>query len=159
MHTKWERGAQRQHNGVTTQNKCPNLNLLKQRHEFDVLALLDVQRVLGVLLHAPRGPFYSTPKQLGAVWVQFGRLWLPSIRGRTGQSCALPVMPSIWGYNFLSPIFSKFRRYSLSSSHFAPSSLFQSNIETGVRITCKQNLSWYGCCIMPKHIYFVWYCA
>jgi hypothetical protein len=71
MHTKWERRAQRQHNGVTTQHKCPNLNLLKQRRESDVSVLLDVQRVLGVLLHAPRGPFYS-PKvariRLSSIW-------------------------------------------------------------------------------------------
>jgi hypothetical protein len=38
----------------------------------------------------------------------------------------------------------KFRRYSLFSSRFAPSSNFQSSIVTGVCITCKQKpkLSW-----------------
>jgi hypothetical protein len=41
-HTRQEKRAQRQHNGVTTQNKCPNLNLLKHKREFDVSAFLDV---------------------------------------------------------------------------------------------------------------------
>jgi hypothetical protein len=45
--------------------------------------------VLGVLLHAPRGPFYS-PKAARTVGVPFGRLWLPSVRRRTGQSGASP---------------------------------------------------------------------
>jgi hypothetical protein len=67
MHTKQGRRAQKQHNRVTTQNKCPNLNLLKQMREFDVTALLDVQRLLGVVLHAPRIPFYS-PKGARSRW-------------------------------------------------------------------------------------------
>jgi hypothetical protein len=66
-HTKQVRRAQRQHNGVTAQNKCPNLNILKQSREFDVSALLDVQWLLGVVLHAPRGPFYS-PKAARSRW-------------------------------------------------------------------------------------------
>jgi hypothetical protein len=45
--------------------------------------------MLGCLLHAPRGPFYS-PKQLGAVGGQQGRLSLPSVEWRTGQSGAPP---------------------------------------------------------------------
>jgi hypothetical protein len=51
--------------------QVPNLNQRKQRHEFDVSALLDVQWVLGVMLHAHRGPFYS-PKaarsRLSSIW-------------------------------------------------------------------------------------------
>jgi hypothetical protein len=34
-------------------------------------------------------PFIA-PRQLGAVWAPFGRNWLPSVRGRTGQSGAPP---------------------------------------------------------------------
>jgi hypothetical protein len=36
------------------------------------------------------GLTFISPRQLGAVWVPFGRLWLPSVRGRTGQSGAPP---------------------------------------------------------------------
>jgi hypothetical protein len=45
---------------------------------------------------------------------------------------------------FSSLILTKFRRYFLFSSRFAPSSQFQSSIATGVRIVCKQKpkLSW-----------------
>jgi hypothetical protein len=43
--------------------------------------------MLGCLLHVPRGPFYS-PRQLGAVGDQHGRLSLPSVERRTGQSGA-----------------------------------------------------------------------
>jgi hypothetical protein len=41
-------------------------------------------------------------------------------------------------------LMAKFRRYSLFSSYFAPSSKFQSSIVTGVCITCKQKpkLTW-----------------
>jgi hypothetical protein len=88
-HTKWERRAQREHNGVTVQHKYPNLNLLKQMREFDVSALLDVQWLLGILLHVPRGPFYS-PKGASSHWTPFGRPWLPSVCGRTAQSGAPP---------------------------------------------------------------------
>jgi hypothetical protein len=47
------------------------------------------------------------------------------------------------GVIFSSLILTKFRRYSLFSSYFAPSN-FQSSIVTGVRITCKQKpkLTW-----------------
>jgi hypothetical protein len=45
--------------------------------------------MLGVLLHAPRGPFYS-PRQLGAVECIPGRQFLPSVAWRTGQSGAPP---------------------------------------------------------------------
>jgi hypothetical protein len=40
---------------------------------------------LGLLLHAPRGPFIA-PRQLGAVGGNLGRLILPSVGWRTGQS-------------------------------------------------------------------------
>jgi hypothetical protein len=50
--------------------------------------------MLGVLLHAPRGPFYS-PRQLGAVGDQLGRQILPSVEWCTGQSDAPPDMNSI----------------------------------------------------------------
>jgi hypothetical protein len=36
--------------------------------------------MLGVLLHAPRGPFIA-PRDLGVVGASFGRTWLPSVRG------------------------------------------------------------------------------
>jgi hypothetical protein len=42
-----------------------------------------------VLLHAPRGPFYS-PKQLRAIESIPGRQFLPSVAWRTGQSDAPP---------------------------------------------------------------------
>jgi hypothetical protein len=47
--------------------------------------------MLGVLLHAPRDPFYS-PRQLGAVGDPIGRQFLPSVGWRTGQFCAPPDM-------------------------------------------------------------------
>jgi hypothetical protein len=45
---------------------------------------------------------------------------------------------------FCSSILTKFRRYTLFYSRFAPSSHFQSSITTGVRLTCKQKpkLTW-----------------
>jgi hypothetical protein len=49
--------------------------------------LRDDQRMLGVLLHAPRVPFI-TPRQLGAVESNPGRLSLPSVGWCTGQSGA-----------------------------------------------------------------------
>jgi hypothetical protein len=82
--------------GVTTQNKCPNLNLLKQRHEFYVSVLLDVQWLLGVVLHTPGGPFYS-PKaarsRLSSIWKGMAAFyswahrtvnsaWFPSFSGK-----------------------------------------------------------------------------
>jgi hypothetical protein len=43
--------------------------------------------MLGVMLHVPRGPFYS-PKGSRSVGAPFGRRWLPSVRGCTGLSGA-----------------------------------------------------------------------
>ena len=60
---------------------------MKRMREIDVLVLRNVVGMLGVLLHAPRGPFYS-PRQLGAVESNLGRLILPSVDWRTGQSGA-----------------------------------------------------------------------
>jgi hypothetical protein len=45
--------------------------------------------MLGVLLHAPRGPFIA-PRQLGAVESNPGRQILPSVDWCTGQSGAPP---------------------------------------------------------------------
>jgi hypothetical protein len=45
--------------------------------------------MLGLFLHAPRGPFYS-PRQLGAVGDQLGRPILPSVEWCIGQSDAPP---------------------------------------------------------------------
>ena len=49
----------------------------------------NAQRLLGIFVHAPRGPFYS-PKQLGAVESIPGRQFLPSVAWRNGQSGAPP---------------------------------------------------------------------
>jgi hypothetical protein len=49
---------------------------------------------LGVMLHAPRVPF-TTPRDLGAVGAPFGRLWLPSVHGCTGQRIVLDFLPSL----------------------------------------------------------------
>jgi hypothetical protein len=57
--------------------------------ENGVLVLRNDQRMLGCLLHAPRGPFYS-PRQLGAVGGILGRPKLPSVGWRTGQSSVPP---------------------------------------------------------------------
>jgi hypothetical protein len=59
--------------------------------ENGVLVLRNDQRTLGCLLHAPRGPFIA-PRQLGVVGGNFGRLILPSVGWRTGQSGAPPNM-------------------------------------------------------------------
>jgi hypothetical protein len=51
--------------------------------------LRDDQRMLGILLYAPRGPFIA-PRQLGAVESNPGRQFLPSVDWCTGQSDAPP---------------------------------------------------------------------
>jgi hypothetical protein len=58
-----------------------------QMRGIEVLVLRNAWRMLGVLLHAPRGPFYS-PRQLGAVESIPRRQILPSVAWRTGQSGA-----------------------------------------------------------------------
>jgi hypothetical protein len=47
--------------------------------ENGVLVLRDDQRMLGVLLHAPRGPFYS-PKAARSHWKQSGKAILAFCR-------------------------------------------------------------------------------
>jgi hypothetical protein len=59
------------------------------------------QGMLGILLHAPRGPFIA-PRQLEAVESNPGRQFLPSVAWRTGQSGAPPDtvrcgFPSLFG--------------------------------------------------------------
>jgi hypothetical protein len=61
----------------------------------------NAQRMLGVLLHAPRVPFIA-PRQLGAVECISRRQFLPSVAWRTGQSSAPPDtvrcgFPSLFG--------------------------------------------------------------
>jgi hypothetical protein len=56
---------------------------------IEVLVLRNALSMLGVLLHAPRGPFIA-PRQLGAVESIAGRQILPSVAWRTGQSGAPP---------------------------------------------------------------------
>jgi predicted NUDIX family NTP pyrophosphohydrolase len=65
---------------------------MKQMRGIEVLVLRNVVGMLGVLLHAPRGPFYS-PRQLGAVESNLGRQFLPSIVWRTGQCPVLDFFP------------------------------------------------------------------
>jgi hypothetical protein len=45
--------------------------------------------MLGVVLHVPRGPFYS-PKAARAVGNPFGRQFLPSVWWHTGLSGGAP---------------------------------------------------------------------
>jgi hypothetical protein len=59
--------------------------------ESEVLVLRDDQRMLGFLLHAPRGLFYS-PEAGRSVGGNLGRQFLPSVGWRTGQSGAPPDM-------------------------------------------------------------------
>jgi hypothetical protein len=73
----------------------------KQMRGIEVLVLRNALSMLGVLLHAPRVPFIA-PRQLGAVENILGRLILPSVAWRTGQSGAPPDTvrcgyPSLFG--------------------------------------------------------------
>jgi hypothetical protein len=52
---------------------------MNQMRENEVLVLGDDQRMLGVLLHAPRGPFYS-PKAARSRWKQSGKAILAFCR-------------------------------------------------------------------------------
>jgi hypothetical protein len=69
-----------------------------------------------------------------ALWWCRGHLWL-RCRGRWCNALNLRVE------FFFFFLLTKFRRYSLFSSRFAPSSQFQSSIATVVHIVRKQNLS------------------
>jgi hypothetical protein len=74
---------------------------MNQMRENGVLVLRDDQRMLGVVLHAPRGPFYS-PKAARSRWKQSGKAILAfcrvahrTVRCTTGQAlfivrCRLP---------------------------------------------------------------------
>jgi hypothetical protein len=92
-HTSQEKSTIYKHSGVTTQNTSSNLNLSKQKCVHIVLMFSDVQRMLDVVLHAPRVPFIA-PRNLGAVGAPFGRLWLPSVRKCTELSSATRTSPS-----------------------------------------------------------------
>jgi hypothetical protein len=59
----------------------------KQMRGIKVLVLRNALSMLGYLLHAPRVPFIA-PRQLGAIESIPGRLILPSVAWRTGQSAA-----------------------------------------------------------------------
>jgi hypothetical protein len=61
----------------------------KQMRGIEVLVLRNALSMLVFLLHVPRVPFIA-PRQLGAVESIPGRLILPSIAWRTGQSGAPP---------------------------------------------------------------------
>jgi hypothetical protein len=78
-----------QNNSTITHTK-PQLELTKNRmRENGVLVLRNDQGMLGCLLHAPRGPFYS-PKAARSRGTQQGRQFLPSVGWHTGQSGAPP---------------------------------------------------------------------
>jgi hypothetical protein len=62
--------------------------------------------MLGLVLHVPRGPFYS-PRQLGAVGDPIGWQFLPSVGWRTGQSGAPPDMNSSYSVADLLPYLAK----------------------------------------------------
>jgi hypothetical protein len=63
---------------------------MKQMRACEVSALWYVQWVLGVLLHMPRGPFYS-PKAARSRWSPFWKAQVATVRGRTGQFDAPPT--------------------------------------------------------------------
>jgi hypothetical protein len=75
-------------------------------HEYGVLMLRNDQRMLGYLLHAPRGPFYS-PKAARSRWrhswkakVAFCRVAHRTVRCATGQplfmsGARFPSIPSV----------------------------------------------------------------
>jgi hypothetical protein len=54
--------------------------------------------MLGILLHAPRGPFIA-PRDLGVVGAPFRRPWLPSVRGCTRLSSALRTLHTVTATN------------------------------------------------------------
>jgi hypothetical protein len=62
--------AQRSYNSKT----CSNLYLAKQQRGLNVSVLLDAQRMLSVLLHAPRGSFYSPKGQRGYLFFNWKEL-------------------------------------------------------------------------------------
>jgi hypothetical protein len=77
--------------GVLYSNRAQVTITKNQRRENGVLVFRDDQRMLGLLLHAPRGPFYS-PKAARSRWKQTGKAILAfcrvahrTVRYTTGQ--------------------------------------------------------------------------
>jgi hypothetical protein len=78
--------------GVLYSNRAQVTITKNQMRENEVLMLRDDQRMLGLLLHAPRGPFYS-PKAARSRWRQSGKAILAfcrvvhrTVRCTTGQA-------------------------------------------------------------------------
>jgi hypothetical protein len=67
--TTWAHNTMR---GVLYSNRAQLTITKNQMRENGVLVLRDDQRMLGFLLHAPRGPFYS-PKAARSRWRQSGK--------------------------------------------------------------------------------------
>jgi hypothetical protein len=65
--------------GVLYLNRAQVTITKNQMRENGVLVLRDDQRMLGLLLHAPRGPFYS-PKAARSHWRQSGKVILAFCR-------------------------------------------------------------------------------
>jgi hypothetical protein len=65
--------------GVLYSNRAQVTITKNQMRENGVLVLRDDQRMLGLLLHAPRGPFYS-PKAARSRWRQSGKTILAFCR-------------------------------------------------------------------------------
>jgi hypothetical protein len=78
--------------GVLYSNRAQVTITKNQIRENGVLVLRDDQRMLGLLFHAPRGPFYS-PKAARSRWRQSGKAILAFCRvaHRTVQ-CLLPTV-------------------------------------------------------------------
>jgi hypothetical protein len=88
MEATW--GAQisntEQHSEVTTQRSAQISIIMKQMCACRISVLQDVQWVLGVELHAPKGPFYS-PKGPRSLWSTI----------LEGPSCLLSaVQQTVW---------------------------------------------------------------
>jgi hypothetical protein len=88
-------------------------------------------------------PGRRTTRRLRVPLCCLSPLGVPSRADPSGLGHAATIYSSVQGPpgSKRRQIFTKFKRYSFFSSRFAPSSLFQSDIETGVHIACKQNLS------------------
>jgi hypothetical protein len=87
--TTWAHNTMR---GVLNSTRAQVTITKNQMRENGVLVLRDDQRMLGWLLHAPRGPFYS-PKAARSRWKQFGKAILAfyrvahrTVRCTTGQT-------------------------------------------------------------------------
>jgi hypothetical protein len=87
--TTWAHNTMR---GVLYSNRAQVTITKNQMRENGVLVLRDDQRMLGWLLHAPRGPFYN-PKAARSHWKQSGKAILAfcrvayrTVRCTTGQA-------------------------------------------------------------------------